>query len=137
MHALVLFPTDSLKDGAKATGKTVAELSGGNVVRDILPFDWEGKRYLAISNRHRSPQLLDATMLPNAPLLDEHSPNPASTAQYGLGSWLAWGVQAGTVAQVGILELADFDADHAVAIQRDVETGALNLRLLKKPILWP
>jgi len=40
-------------------------------------------------------------------------------------------------AQVGILHLADFDATHALAVQRDIETGALNLRLLAKPILYP
>jgi len=134
---LVLFPVDSLQDGAKITGKTIAELGAGNIVRDILPFDWEGKRYLAISNRNRSMQLLNATALPNVPLLDEHSPNPAATALYGLGSWLSWGLEAGSVAQVGILHLADFDADNALAVQRDVETGTIKLRLLKKPILYP
>ena len=80
---------------------------------------------------------MNATALPNAPLLDEHTPNPLATVQPGLGSWIGWGLEHGNVAQVGILHLSDFDEHNLIAIQRDIESGSLNLRLLKKPFLYP
>ena len=134
---IALYNVDSLQAGAKVTGRTIAELGGGNVVRDVIPFDYEGRRYLAISNRNRSLQLMNATALPNAPLLDEHSPNPLATTQPGIGSWIGWGLDHGNVAQVGILHLSDFDEHNLMAIQRDTESGSLNLRPLKKPLLYP
>ena len=134
---IALYNVDSLQAGATVTGRTIAELGGGNVVRDVVPFDYEGKRYVAISNRNRSLQIMNATALPNAPLLDEHTPNPLATVQPGLSSWIGWGLEHGSVAQVGILHLSDLDEHNLIAIQRDVESGSLNLRPLKKPFLYP
>jgi hypothetical protein len=134
---IALYDVDSLQPGAKVTGRTIAELGGGNVVRDVVPFDFEGQRYVAISNRNRSLQIMNASALPNAPLLDEHSPNPLATIQRGLGSWIGWGLERGDVAQVGILHLSDFDDKNLIAVQRDIETGLLNLRALPKPFLYP
>lgn len=130
---LALFAVDSLADGAKVTGRTIAELGAGTHANDLMTYEWKGRRYLAVATVGRSIQLLEADDLSTAPALDSTS-NPSSG--HPLGAWYSWGVQALPAAQPGVLHLADFDETYGQALQRDLSTGALNLRPLKKPILY-
>jgi hypothetical protein len=130
---LALFALDSLKDGAKVTGRTIAELGAGTHATDLVTYDWQGRRYLAVATVGRSLQLLEADDLAAAPALDSTS-HPARG--HPLSSWFTWGVRAYPGAQPGVLHLSDFDATYGEVLQRDVSTGALNLRPLRKPILW-
>jgi hypothetical protein len=132
---LVLFPVEELRDGARVTGRTIAELGAGQHVIDLLAFDTDGRRYLVANNSRRSMQMLDAADLSAAPALSE-ADRPAMTKGKPLGSWYHWGLPFGVVAIDGTLHLADFDADNAIAAQRDIQTGELNLRPLPKPLLW-
>lgn len=132
---VVLFPVDSLRPNARVTGTTIAELGAGNNIRDIVPFEYGGQSYVVLSPRRRSLQMLDANALEAAPGLDATSPTPKSTP--GMGSWETWGLRHGSVAQAGVMLIADYDARHLLALQRDIETGTLTLRPMNKPTLWP
>jgi hypothetical protein len=130
---LAIFPVDSLTDGAKVTGKTIAELGAGTHATSIINYDFKGKRYLAVSTIGRSIQILEASDLANAPGLGAGSyPSPG----HPLGSWFMWGLQAYSSSVPGVIRMADFDANHAVVLHRTVQRGVLYLRELEKPILW-
>jgi hypothetical protein len=47
---LVTFPVSDLKNGAKVTGKTVAELGAGNTPLDMISYKKEGKDFLLMTN---------------------------------------------------------------------------------------
>jgi hypothetical protein len=130
---LALFALDSLSDGAKVTGRTIAELGAGTHANDLMTYEWKGRRFLAVATVGRSIQLLEADDLSTAPALDSTS-NPGRG--HPLGAWYSWGVPALPAAQPGVLHLADFNETYGQALQRDLETGALNLRPLRKPILY-
>lgn len=130
---LAIFPVDSLADGAKVTGKTIAELGAGTHATSIINYDFKGKRYLAVSTIGRSIQILEANDLTSAPAL---GPDNYPSRGHPLGSWFMWGVQAYSGAIPGVIRMADFDANNAVVLHRTVQRGVLYLRELQKPILW-
>lgn len=129
---LALFDLDSLPDGARVTGRTVAELGAGTHAVDILSYQWKGKRYVAVNTLGRSLQLLEADGLDQAPGLTEQD----RPSHEPMSSWYTWGWRALPNARSGVLRVADFDSVSAIGLQRDVATGRLNLRELGKPILW-
>lgn len=129
---LALFNLDSLSDGARVTGSTIAELGAGTHATDLLTFEWKGERYLAVNTLGRSVQLLRADSLDMAPALTEND----RPGHGPLSSWYSWGVPSYTGARSGLLRVAEFDSARVVALQRDVVSGSLNLRALGKPILW-
>jgi hypothetical protein len=129
---IAMFAVDSLVDGAKVTGTTIAELGAGTHATSMVNYDWKGHRYLAVVTIGRSIQFLEADSLHRAaPLTADNKP-----AMTPLASWQAWGVQAHQGGVSGVLRLADFNATHGIALQREVESGALYLRPLAKPIFW-
>jgi hypothetical protein len=130
---LALIPVDSLADGAKVSGRTIAELGAGTHATSLVTYRWRDRQYLAVATIGRSLQLLEADSLFAAPGL-----GPADNASKGhaLGSWYTWGVPAYTGGVSGVLRIADMDSSHVVALQRAVTTGTLYLRALQKPILW-
>ena len=123
---LVLFPIDDLKDGAKVAGRTIAELGAGQNVRDLITFESKGQRYLAVSNRRRSMQLIDANDLSTAKPIDENFQRVKHQPGDPFGPWGFWGVPFGLVATTGVMHLTDYDTDNALVAQRDIDTGALN-----------
>ena len=47
-------------------------------------------------------------------------------------AYVSGGAPYVSIAEVGIMQLDDLNAEHAVVIQRDIASGALNLRSLSK-----
>ncbi len=130
---LAIFAVDSLTDGAKVTGKTIAELGAGTHATSMINYEYKGKRYLAVSTIGRSIQVLEATDLTTAPALGADS-YPARG--HPLGSWFMWGLPSYSSSVPGVMRMADFDANNAVVLHRTVQSGVLYLRELQKPILW-
>jgi hypothetical protein len=130
---LAIFSVDSLTDGAKVTGKTIAELGAGTHATSIINYDFKGRRYLAVSTIGRSIQILEANDLAAAQGLGADS-NPSRGNP--LGSWFMWGLQSYSSSVPGVIRMADFDANNAVVLHRTVQRGVLSLRELEKPILW-
>ena len=131
---LAIFAVDSLADGAKVTGRTIAELGAGTHATSMFTFEFKGTRFLAVNTIGRSIQMLEANDLAAAPALGAGS--SGQPPGMPLGSWLTWGVRAHPGGVAGVLRAADFNATHAVALQRAVESGILYLRPLQKPLLW-
>jgi hypothetical protein len=116
---LVAFPASDLKDGQHVVGRTVAELGAGNQPLDMITYTHGGSDHILIANSrhalmHVSPSDVVAANALVSPTKDE-------------------GITRTNVAEPGITQLADLDADHVVII-RSGENG-LDLRSIAKSSL--
>jgi hypothetical protein len=103
-------------------GKTVAELGGGNRPIDIVRYENKGKDWILVANSHRTLMRLDPVAIASAPAMT----TPVSQA-YEPG-----GVGYLPVASAGVMQIDDFNAEMLVMLQRDTESGAVNLVALRK-----
>ncbi|MEM9401087.1 MAG: hypothetical protein AAGA44_01225 [Pseudomonadota bacterium] len=127
---LVTLPVDSLKDGAKVTGKTIAELGYGNTPLDVIAFsasDMQGKvsSYLLVVNREMAADLIT---------FEEVS---AAVAGNGLSSPVPYlgataGVATTTLPLAGVMQAADQDNQFLLALRRNLDTGATELVSFRK-----
>jgi hypothetical protein len=112
-------------DLARAThlkGRTVAELGGGNRPIDMIRYQKNGKEWILVANSHRTLMRLDPAEIARAPEMTK----PVSQA-YEPG-----GVGYLPVASAGVMQLDDLNADNAVVLQRDIESGTVHLVALSK-----
>ncbi len=116
---LVTFPLEKLADGTKLRGKTIAELGFGNVPFDMIGYEYEGERYVLLSNTNRG------------------------TMRFKTSDIEAWNQREGISSEVGdeivrgasyigsplghVVQIAEFDADHIMVLFRARENGALML----------
>ncbi len=119
---LAAFPLSDLKEKKLVRGTTIAELGGGNRPLDMIAYQKNGKDYILISNSDRTLMSINAE--------DVERAQPLTT---GVGAaYLTAGVKYVSVAEVGVLQLDNLNANHAVAIQRNIDDGSLNLRSFPK-----
>lgn len=118
---LVTFTMDELTDGAHVKGKTVAELGSGNRPLDMVTYEKDGKDYILLANSNRTLMKIDPRDIAKAPAITE-----PTTERYATD-----GVEYIAVAQVGVQQLDNLNADHVLVLQR-MGNGALNLRSLRK-----
>ncbi|MEO8452651.1 MAG: hypothetical protein ABI647_22855 [Gemmatimonadota bacterium] len=103
-------------------GRTVAELGGGNRPIDIIRYQRDGKEWILVANSHRTLMRIDPSLIAAAPEMTK----PVSQA-YEPG-----GVTYLPVASAGVMQIDDFNSDFVAVLQRDIESGAVNLMALQK-----
>jgi len=119
---IATFTRRELAQSKHLRGKTIAELGGGNRPIDLVRYTSKGKEWILVANSHRTLMRIDPAAIAAAPAMT----TPVSQA-YETG-----GVGYLPVASAGVLQIDDFNADMLVALQRDVETGAVHLMALRK-----
>jgi hypothetical protein len=113
---VVYFPLADLTDGAKAIGRTVAELGPVNQPLDMVSFVQDGQEYLLVANSAHGLVKIACRDIDAQPALTQ--------AQQPVG------VPRETKDLQGIRRLANLGGSHVLALQSD-EAGRLHLRSLK------
>jgi hypothetical protein len=113
---VVHFPLADLTDGAKAVGRTVAELGAVNQPLDMVSFVQDGEEYLLVAN--------SAHGLVKIACRDIDSQPPLTEPQQPVG------VPRETKDLQGIRRLANLGGSYVLALQSD-DAGRLHLRSLK------
>src|SRR5262249_13030161 len=119
---LATFPIASLTDKAHVRGQTLAELGGGNRPLDMISFTRQGKQVIVIANSDRTLMRMNLEDL-------EHG-QPLTTGVED--TFMSKGVPYQALSYVGVLHLDDLNADHAIALKRDIEHGTLDVKSLPK-----
>ncbi len=119
---LVTIPASELQDGAHVVGKTIAELGYGNTPVEVLTvtaynMERQPEEFVLVINREMSANLIKLEDLAQAPGLDK--------AFSGLGDTL--GVDGTHVPFAGTLQADDQDAQHILALRRNIDTGDVDL----------
>ena len=127
---LVTLPVDSLEDGAKVTGKTIAELGYGNTPLEVIAFsaaDMEGKigSYVLVVNREMAADLITFDALTEAVAADG-----LSTPVPYLGATA--GVPTTTLPLAGVMQAADQDNQFILTMRRNIDSGATELVSFRK-----
>ncbi|MDP3072805.1 MAG: hypothetical protein Q8N18_21110 [Opitutaceae bacterium] len=120
---LVTFPVAAIKDGAKLTGKTIAELGFGNTPNGLLAYTAEVNgqpmEFVLVANAMRSSDAVPLTEL------------EAANARAGLKEMVPFGeirgVRSTPLPLAGVFRIDNQDAGRFVALRRNPETGASEL----------
>ncbi len=113
---LVHFPLASITPGAKATGRTVAELGAMNQPLDMVAFTQQGAEYLLIAHStHPLMKIACADIDTQGALTEPQEPR---------------GVPRETLDVPGVKRLANLNGEYVLALQRDAD-GTRHLRSLK------
>ncbi|MFQ5632296.1 MAG: hypothetical protein ACE5I1_26295, partial [bacterium] len=119
---LVTFPIQKLEAGGHVKGKTVGEFGAGNRPLDMVAYRNDGKDFVLIANSNRTLMKFDPQDIIGAKSLTEPVHQRYGTA----------GIEYISIAQIGVLQLADYNDSNVVVLQRDINSGSLNLRTLPK-----
>jgi hypothetical protein len=119
---LATFRRGDLKNGAKVRGETLAELGGGNRPLDMIAVEGNGRTVVLIANSSRTLMRVLPADLDKAP--------PITKAVDG--AYLSVGVPYVAMPVVGILQMDDFNGGHIIFLQRDTQTGSLDLISFQK-----
>ena len=132
---MVTIPIDSLTDGALVSGKTIAEIGYGNSPIDVLPFQalsfsLEGsdpviEELVLVTNTHRGAALFKVSDI------EEFNQGEGLTTPSGFNPA---GVEYLPVPLVGLLHVDDQDEQFILGIQRDVESGDIDLKSFRKGV---
>lgn len=113
---LVHFPMSDLTDGARATGRTVAELGWGNQPLSMVPFRQDGEEHLLVSHTAYPPmKIARADIDRQEPLTEPKEPVGVPRTLEDLS---------------GVTLMAPLDDAHVLVVQAD-DTGTRSLRSLK------
>ena len=111
-----------LVNGAHVRAKTVAELGGGNRPFDMIRYtNPKGKEYILIANSDRTLARFDPEALASAKAM-----TTGVSEAYEPG-----GVPYLPIAVVGVLQLDNYNKSNVVLLQRDIETGLLDVVSVK------
>lgn len=119
---IATFNRAELASAKHLKGRTVAELGGGSRPIDMIRYEKDGKQFVLIANNNRTLMRLDASELAKAPALT--SPVTQAYQPAGVGYL--------PIASTGVMQVDDFNADMFALLQRDTESGAVNLIALQK-----
>ncbi|MEM6497632.1 MAG: hypothetical protein AAF709_13005 [Pseudomonadota bacterium] len=122
---LVTIPIEALKDGAHVKGKTVAELGYGNLPLEVISFtaynrQQQPEKFVLVVNRDMDADLIslsDLTKAAQGEGLSKPIPYLGASA----------GVRTVAVPLAGVMQAADQDAKHLLALRRDQRTGRVEL----------
>ncbi|MGD1915835.1 MAG: hypothetical protein ACFCBV_06585 [Phycisphaerales bacterium] len=125
---LVTVPVDQLVDGARVRGKTVAELGYGNTPLEVVPFEamnmtGESESFVLVVNRERAADLIRLRDL-EAGHLGDGLTEPSKSVKAGVPS------QSTPLA--GVLQMADQDPQFLLVLQRNLDTGGVDLVSIRK-----
>jgi hypothetical protein len=119
---LATFPIAALTDKAHVRGQTLAELGGGSRPLDMISFARNGKPVIVIANSNRTLMRMSAEDLERA--------QPLTTGVDE--AYVSKGAPYQALSIIGVMQLDDLNTDYAIAVQRDIEHGGLNLTSLPK-----
>lgn len=119
---LAKFSVADLKGNKHVKGATLAELGGGSRPTDIVFFKRKGEDHVLIANSNRSMYKIKVS--------DLEKSQPLTTPVDDI--YVSSGTPFVATAFVGILQIDDLNKNFIAAIQRDIQTGALNLVSLPK-----
>jgi len=122
---LVTFPVDSLKDGSKLRGKTIAELGFGNLPIDMIAYEHEGESYVLMTNTRRGAMKMKASDI------EAWNAKEGITTEVG-GDEIVRGVPYIGSPLGHVLQVADFDTENIMVLWREAENGALSLATRNK-----
>jgi hypothetical protein len=117
---LAKFALSEVKEKEQLRGVTVAELGGGNRPLDMISFNDDGIDYLLIANSDRTLMQISSTDLDKQEAVVQ---GPTRVPIYASA-----GVKYLSIAEIGIIQLDDYNAQNYVVLQRNAEDGSLNLR---------
>lgn len=119
---LAKFSVAELKEKKHVKGFTLAELGGGSRPLDMVLFKRKGEDHILIANSNRSVYKLKVSDLEKSEPLTQ----PVDDIYVSSGTpFVATGF-------VGVLQIDNLNKNFIAAIQRDIQTGALNLVALQK-----
>lgn len=119
---LVTFPVKKLEEGGHVKGVTVGEFGSGNRPLDMVAYRNDGKDFVLIANSNRTMMKFNPQDIIGAKSLTEPVHQRYGTA----------GIEYISIAQVGVLQLADYNESNVIVLKRDINSGALNLQTLPK-----
>jgi hypothetical protein len=115
---IVTMARSALTNNAHVRSKTVAELGGGNRPFDMIRYtNPKGKEYILIANSNRTLARFDPAELAAAKPMTK-----AVSQAYEPG-----GVGYLPVATIGVLQLDNYNRSNVVLLQRNIETGSLDV----------
>ena len=117
---LAKFPISEVKSKEQLRGVTVAELGGGNRPLDMIAYNDDGVDYILIANSDRTLMQISSEDLDKQ---QELVKGPSRVPPYA-----SVGVKYLSIAEIGILQLDDFNDANYIVVQRDMDDGSLNLR---------
>lgn len=125
---LVTIPLAAIKDGAKLTGKTIAELGFANAPNGMLAYtaevDGKPMDFVLVANAQRAPDAVPVAEI------------AAANARAGLNKFVPFGQIVGVrtvpLPLAGVFRIDNQDAARFVALRRNMETGASELVSIDK-----
>jgi hypothetical protein len=119
---LAKFSIANLKSHKHLRGETLAELGGGSRPLDIVLFKRKGEDHVLVANSNRSVYKIKVS--------DLEKSQPLTTPVDDI--YVSSGTPYIATAFVGVLQIDDLNQNFVAAIQRDIQSGALNLVSLPK-----
>jgi hypothetical protein len=116
------FSLQDIRSKSQLRGITLAELGGGNRPVDMIAYKKEGKDYVLIANSDRTMMRMTAE--------DLNKGQPLTTVVPG--AYVNAGVNYLAIAEVGVMQLDDFNEKNFIVIQRNINDGSLNLKTMEK-----
>jgi hypothetical protein len=114
---IAIFKRTDLAAGGHRRGRTVAELGGGNRPIDMIRYEKEGKEWILVANNNRTLMRLDPQEIAKAPEMT--TPVKQAFQPAGVGYL--------PVASTGVMQIEDFGPEYIAVMQRDTESGAVNV----------
>jgi hypothetical protein len=114
---VAIFRRSELAAGGHRKGRTVAELGGGNRPIDMIRYENKGKEWILVANNNRTLMRLDPQELAKAPEMT--MPVKQAFQPAGVGYL--------PVASTGVMQIEDYGPEFIAVMQRDTESGAVNV----------
>ncbi|HTE31753.1 MAG TPA: hypothetical protein VK666_15335 [Chryseolinea sp.] len=116
------FSMKDIRSNKQLRGITLAELGGGNRPLDMIAYKKEGKDFVLIANSDRTLMRMSSADLDKGMPLTTVVP----------GAYVDAGVNYLSIAEVGIMQLDDYDDKSFLVIKRDIGNGSLNMTSMEK-----
>lgn len=125
---LVLIPLTELKDGAKVKARTLGDMGNGQPL-DMVAFNLMGQDMLFVTNLGRTPQVIPLEGLNKAKVVTDKDFERGG--KLDLSPIMPYGPVGEGVMFVGAsLQIDLLDKQHFVSLNRDAQTGSLDLETL-------
>jgi hypothetical protein len=125
---LVLIPLSDLQDGAKVKAKTIGDMGNGQPI-DMVSYNSMGQEMIFVTNNSRSPMFIPVQGLNGAKVVTEKDFDRGSKLDFG--SIIPYGPVGKPIMFTGAsLRIDLLNEKHFVSLNRDIETGSLDLESL-------